>query len=142
MSVVLGVGMREVGVHTITLCGFSLSIIISCLHDNIQSTQSVDAREARILQSQLEQKHRQLEANSQQLHLVSSQMKESKNSLETGLRLEKATRAELEVRLAFVEDELQQANESRERLSADFSSLQGKVGTWMYPILCGMANMA
>ena len=59
---------------------------------------------------------------------MNTQMEESKKSLETKLKQEKEAHTELEVRLAIVEDGLVQANESKERLSTEFNSLQGKAG--------------
>ena len=90
-----------------------------------QSSHSVDAGKARTLQNQLDQKSRQLEANSQEFQRMNSQMEESKRSLEGELKQEKENRAELEVRLAVVEDELFEAKEGKEKLSVELTNLQG-----------------
>lgn len=111
-----------------------------------QSVQLIDTRETRTLQGQLDKKERQLQANSQELHRIHTQMEESKKSLETKLKQEKETCTELEARLAIVEDELMQVNESKEKLSTEFSSLQGKLDAWtldrlvhlIYPMLSPM----
>ena len=61
------------------------------------------------------------------LQQVNSQMEESKKNLETEIQKEKKNKAEMEVRLAVVEDELFEVRESREKLNTEFTDLQGDV---------------
>ena len=91
----------------------------------IQSLQYVDVGKTRVLQSQLDQKKRQLQFNSQQLQRVNSQMEASKRGLESSLTMEKETRAELEVRMAVVEDELYEVRDLKEKISSELRDLQG-----------------
>ena len=104
----------------------TLSISIFRSSRTAQSSQSVDVGKAKILQTQLEQKSRQLHANTQELQRVNSEMEESRKSLEAELKHEKETRAELEVRLAVVEDELFEVKDRKEKLSIELTNLQGK----------------
>lgn len=90
-----------------------------------RSLQYVDVGKTRVLQSQLDQKKRQLQFNSQQLQRVNSQMEASKRGLESSLTMEKETRAELEVRMAVVEDELYEVRDLKEKISSELSDLQG-----------------
>lgn len=90
-----------------------------------QSLQYVDVGKTRVLQSQLDQKRRQLQFNSQQLQRVSSLMEQSKRGLESSLTTEKETRAELEVRMAVVEDELYEVTDLKEKISLELTNLQG-----------------
>ena len=85
----------------------------------------MDVGKTRVLQSQLDQKKRQLQFNSQQLQRVSSKMEESKKGLESSLKVEKETRAELEVRMAVVEDELYEVRDLNEKINVELSNLQG-----------------
>ena len=102
-----------------------ISIIELLTFNFSQSTQYVDVGKTRVLQSQLDQKKRQLQAHSQQLQRVSSQMEESKRGLESTLKVEKETRAELEVRMAVVEDELYEVKGLKENISLELTNLQG-----------------
>ena len=52
-------------------------------------------------------------------------MEESKRGLESSLTMEKETRAELEVRMAVVEDELYEVRDLKEKISLELSQLQG-----------------
>ena len=52
-------------------------------------------------------------------------MEESKRGLESSLTVEKETRAELEVRMAVVEDELYEVRDLKEKISLELSQLQG-----------------
>lgn len=54
-------------------------------------------------------------------------MEESKRGLESSLTTEKETRAELEVRMAVVEDELYEVRDLKEKISLELSQLQGMV---------------
>ena len=54
-------------------------------------------------------------------------MEESKRGLESSLTMEKETRAELEVRMAVVEDELYEVRDLKEKISLELSQLQGTV---------------
>ena len=93
----------------------------------MQSSQSVDIGKARSLQHQLEQRDRQLQASKQELHRVSTELEDSKKSLETEVKREKETRAELEVRLALVEEELFKASEDKEKVGTELTELQGEL---------------
>ena len=54
-------------------------------------------------------------------------MEQSKRGLESSLKVEKETRAELEVRMAVVEDELYEVSDLKEKISLELSNLQGIV---------------
>ena len=52
-------------------------------------------------------------------------MEESKRGLESTLKVEKETRAELEVRMAVVEDELYEVKDLKEKISLELTNMQG-----------------
>ena len=52
-------------------------------------------------------------------------MEQSKRGLESSLKVEKETRAELEVRMAVVEDELFEVKDLNEKMSLELDNLQG-----------------
>ena len=78
----------------------------------------MDVGKTRALQNQLDQ-------NKRQLQRVNDQIEASKKGLRSSLKVEKETRAQLEVRMAMVEDELYEVKDLKEKTSLELLDLQG-----------------